>query len=309
MAVYNEEPVRLAQAIRSICKQTYSNFEFVIVDDGSERWETISTLKTAAERDPRIRLFRNPHLGLTRALNFGLKQCRGQLICRQDSDDWSDHTRLERQVTFLMQHPHVGVVGSFVALYREHGEFLWVKRFPETPDDVARCLPRENPFVHGAVCFRRSLAESVGGYREEFAFAQDYDFLWRVCERSAGANIPAVLYHHRITRGSISYQRAREQLLIAEVVRQLATMRQHGEIEDYARAVQRAEEILGTKSTCLGLLQQGDRLMLAGYYLAAARLYARAVRCSPLSLTAWLKLFRWTVYGLLPPFRRLLFRG
>src|ERR1700689_4381508 len=111
MSVYDTPAALLDRAIRSILSQTFSNFEFLILDDGSQLAETRETLSEAASLDPRISLSREPHRGWTPTLKLGLALARGELVARQDADDWSEPTRLERQVAFLEEHPEIVLVG------------------------------------------------------------------------------------------------------------------------------------------------------------------------------------------------------
>src|SRR5580700_11831785 len=104
MSVYDAPPSMLERSVRSILNQSFTDFEFLILDDGSSSAATQSYLSEAAARDSRIRLVFEPHRGLTAALNRGLALARGELIARQDADDWSDLQRLERQAAYLAAH-------------------------------------------------------------------------------------------------------------------------------------------------------------------------------------------------------------
>ncbi len=180
MAVRDTPAGMLRQAIVSIREQTLRDFEFFILDDGSQRGDTLAELERQAGADSRIRLERGPPRGLTRTLNRGLDLAAGDLIARQDADDWSEPERLERQVVFLSEHPEIALCGTNAWTHRDDGRPLWPTRLPEGCEAIREALWSGNPFVHGSTMFRATVAR----YREEFSCAQDYDFFWRLCDAS-----------------------------------------------------------------------------------------------------------------------------
>lgn len=281
MSVYNTPATLLHRAIRSVLQQTYSDFEFLILDDGSERVEI-------DERDSRIRCRREPHRGLTATLNLGLALARGEFIARQDADDWSEPQRLERQVGFLGDHPEIALLGTAAWTHQRDGTPLWRVRMPETHAEILDAFPRRNPFVHGSVMFRTQAARGARGYREDLPCAQDYDFFWRLAGKHGAANLRHPLYHYRYTPFGVSARRAAEQARGMVAVRQSFEWRP----EDELRAA----------------LKQADHLMLAGDYRAAAREYGTTLRAHPGSLLAWGKLARLGVFRFAPPLRELCFR-
>ncbi len=123
MSVYNGERF-LRDSVESILGQTFTDFEFLILDDGSTD-STCEILEEYANKDARIVLVRNDrNLGLTRSLNKGLRLVRGEYLARQDADDISLPKRLEMQVKFLDAHPEVGVVGSALEIIDENGNTI-----------------------------------------------------------------------------------------------------------------------------------------------------------------------------------------
>ena len=166
----------LRQAVESILGQTFRDFEFLILDDGSRNPETLRELDRQAALDPRIRLHTGAGAGVTKTLNWGLALAARELVARQDADDWSEPQRLEIQRNFLRLRPEIGLCGSNAWTHRSDGGRLWRTRLPEGPAATGEAFWRQNPFVHGAVMFRTAAARAAGGYREEFSCAQDYDF-------------------------------------------------------------------------------------------------------------------------------------
>jgi len=308
MSVFDEKPALLAQAIDSILRQTFADLEFVVMDDESCSPETLAALEEASRKDSRIRLFREPHAGLTRMLNVGLARCRGEYICRQDSDDWSEPARISRQVTFLDSHPEIAIVGTQVRHWQLQGRFLWQSRLPLTSEEIRARFPRSNPFAHGSVCFRREALSFLGGYLEAHSCSQDYDAFWRLCDRFDGANLPEPLYNYRFTGASVSAKRWRDQVLAARVARELAAMRAAGRPEDVPWAVElAAQSLCAHDATFQALQRQADHYLLAGNSWDSLRFHLRAIRERPMRSLGWLKLARAVAFVAAPPLRRWLF--
>jgi glycosyltransferase involved in cell wall biosynthesis len=304
MAVYDPPPEMLAQALHSIRRQTFADFELLIVDDGSRNPEIRDGLDRRARLDPRIRIAEEPHRGLTASLNRGLALARGTWIARQDADDWSDPSRLERQVEHFRAHPETTVLGTDAWTHQQDGRRLWRLRLPREHDDILRQLPSGNPFVHGSVMFPRASAVEAGGYRREFRCSQDYDFFWRLAERGSAANLAEALYHYRYTSGAVSARRAGEQARADRAIQRLAVARRNGQKEDIAGALAETESVNESGA----LLKQADHLMLAGDYRRAAAAYSKLLGSHPKNLLAWGKLARLGVFRMIPWLREACFR-
>lgn len=195
MGAYNiADLVIFPQAIQSIRLQSLGDLELIICDDGStdRTWEI---LKMIAKQDNRIRLLRSGrNEGLAAALNRCIAAARGRYIARQDADDISDLSRLEKQSRFLDAHMEIQFVGSDTELFDQNG--VWrLRRFPVCPhpEDFLFTMP----FVHGALMFRREALLRAGGYRvaRETRRTEDYDLLMRMyADGMRGANISEPLY-------------------------------------------------------------------------------------------------------------------
>ncbi len=193
MPTYNVENY-VAEAISSILDQTFSDFEFIIIDDGS----TDKTLEIAkAFKDRRIRLLEKVHLGTVYQLNYGLEQARGEFIARQDSDDYSHPERFEKQANFLDFHPGYGVVSSNMQLVDEKKELTDILRYPREPD--YQKLMQKCCISHPASMWRKKINQKIGGYDEEFNknCCEDYDFWLRVSEFFRIHVLDEVLYIKR----------------------------------------------------------------------------------------------------------------
>ena len=191
MTVYNGQRY-LAQAIDSMRRQSLNDFEFVIVDDGSED-RTAEILAEAQEADPRIRVIPQPHLGRARALNLAWSHTRGLYIANLDADDMAEPYRLEKQYAFLQQHPEVGLLGTASRVRYEDTGYESLKRPPITDPELRRALVRRNPFRHSSIMLPRRVLEEVGGYNERLKVAIDYDLWVRIGSHYRLANLQEVL--------------------------------------------------------------------------------------------------------------------
>jgi len=239
MSVFNGGQ-HLAEAVESILSQTFKDFEFIIIDDGSEdnTWEILSDYSRG---DSRIVLRRNErNLGLTRSLNKGLSLCRGEYIARMDADDISLPGRFESQIKFLDANPNVGVLGGGFQVIDEKGDLLF-ELMPPCGDAAlkAELLIKNNALGHSAIMARTGLLRKVGGYDESLPYAQDYDLWYRLCPLSEFASLPINLVKWRHRKGSISTLKRRSQLqCIFEISRRIITEKLKGKPFD-TRAYQR----------------------------------------------------------------------
>jgi len=180
LPVRNEER-HLPAALRSLQRQTLSDWEMVAVDDGSSDG-TAAILADVAASDRRIRIISLPPTGIVGALNAGLAKCRASVVARMDGDDISHPLRLERQFGYLYSYPEIGLVACGTRHFPRHdlqGGMLHYEGWQNaltTHEEIVRDLYVESPFAHPSVMFRRDLAVSAGGYRE-CGWAEDYD-LW-----------------------------------------------------------------------------------------------------------------------------------
>jgi glycosyltransferase involved in cell wall biosynthesis len=211
MPVYNTEAF-LAPAIESILKQTYADFEFIILDDGSTD-RSVSITQQFAETDDRIRFFPLEHRGYVNLLRRGLNHCRGEYVARMDSDDISMPDRFEKQMAFLREHPEVVAVGSRVVLIDPYGSRV------EKPAHKTEHAEIETELlagvgwalVHPTVLMRREPLMKVGGYREDLAVSEDLDLFLRLAEVGKLANLPDVLLQYRQHLGSVNYTKYEQQ--------------------------------------------------------------------------------------------------
>jgi glycosyltransferase involved in cell wall biosynthesis len=196
MTVYNGQAY-LAQAIESIRRQSLSDFELVIVDDGSDD-RTPEILAQAQADDLRIKVISKPRVGRARALNVAWRQARGTYIANLDADDLAEPTRLEKQVAFLQQHPEVGLLGTACKYVRENTGQERLARRPLTDAELRAALVQYDPFVHSSVMMPRQVLEEIGGYNENFKVGIDYELWVRIACHYRLANLPEVLAVRRL---------------------------------------------------------------------------------------------------------------
>ena len=194
MSVYNGRRY-LADAIRSILDQTCTEFEFLIIDDGSI--DPIDDIVSAFS-DPRIRLLCQANTGLTRALNRGLTSACGEYVARMDADDLSDPARLGAQLGAMESDAHLDLVGCFFDVVDKDGRRLDSKK--PFVDPVYRLwrLQFHNNYGHGSVMMRKSAVVEAGMYDATLRYAQDYDLWSRLSTKDNTKMIPRVLYKYRL---------------------------------------------------------------------------------------------------------------
>ena len=208
LSVHNGEPW-VAEAVESVLRQTFTDFEFIVVDDGST-----DATGTILERcgDPRLTVVHQPWMGLTASLNRALRLATAPLLARMDADDVALPERFERQLAFLDAHPDVGLLGTGCHEISPAGEILRTIRPPEEDGAIRRALIQRNPFVHSSVMMRRSAVERVAGYNESLQVAQDYDLWMRLTRITRMANLAEPLVLRRLTPGMVSRARDTERL-------------------------------------------------------------------------------------------------
>lgn len=217
MATYNGQAY-IKEAITSILNQTFSDFELLVIDDGSTD-QTVSIVKSFD--DERIKLHRNEeNIGLTKSLNKGLKLARGEYIARMDDDDVSLPQRLEMQVKFMDENQDVGACGSWLQIIDDTGEPTNVYETSSDHDEIVGMFLFHNAIFHPSVIIRKAtLDEHKLSYDESFETTQDYDLWQRLSMVSRLANIPEALVKRRKHVKSISSNRRELQQNNADRVR------------------------------------------------------------------------------------------
>ncbi len=202
MSVYNSERY-LGQTVNSILNQTYQNFEFIIIDDGS-RDRSPAILDQYAALDQRIHVIHRENRGIPKTRNELLEKAQGELIAVMDSDDIALPDRLAVQVAFLQQHPDVVWVSGAFELIDERGRRLTRIPLPCSNEEIQALLVQGNTsFLHPAAMVRRSAILQVGGYDEALPTAHDLDLWLKLSDIGQLANVPQTVVKYRIHSQSI----------------------------------------------------------------------------------------------------------
>jgi glycosyltransferase involved in cell wall biosynthesis len=206
MPVYNCESW-LGEALGSILRQTYRDFELLAIDDGSK---DRSTELLFACRDPRVRVHRHEsNRGIIETLNEGLELARGEYVARMDGDDIALPRRLARQVAYLDAHPGVAVLGGDVT---NIGTDTHTWRVPRDPASMRARLFFSCPLAHAAVMLRADVLRRDGlRYDPRYPHAEDFALWVAVAERWDVANLPEKLVRVRMHPGSTSQRNREEQ--------------------------------------------------------------------------------------------------
>lgn len=195
MPVYNAERY-LAEAIDSILNQTFRNFEFLIINDGS-RDKSLKIINSY--NDSRIRIINHQeNKGLVCRLNEGIKLSKAALIARMDADDVSDPSRLEIQYAYKQKHPDIIAFGSFAKLINAKGSQIGLPIKSITCEALDRIMAVNNPFNHSSMLMEKNKIISVGGYKNSVSGAEDYDLWMRCIQIGRMTNIDKYLISYRI---------------------------------------------------------------------------------------------------------------
>lgn len=298
MSVYNDAK-HLPRAVASVLAQTWTDFEFLIIDDGSTD-STPILLHDIAQSDHRVRIITQANSGLTQALIRGCVEARGELIARQDADDWSEPSRFGEQVALLDSDPSVGFVSCTTQYVGPNDEPLEIVSRTDPPTEATRKLldERMGPPAHGSVMFRRSVYEAVGGYRPQFYFAQDSDLWLRIAEHSLIAYVQSCLYYARRDPSSVSGRMGRLQRAFGELGEQCRAERRGGRSEaaflaaaqklcDTAKSQRHKKGTWRNQSSMAYLI--GAMLRTHGDHRARSYFW-RAVMFNPFNWRAWLRI-------------------
>lgn len=197
MGVYNcKDKAKLKKSVESIQNQTYQNWELVICNDGSTD-DTPKTLEEIKQLDSRIKIvsYEKNH-GLAYALNYALRNSKGEYIARQDDDDYSEKTRIEKEVNFLDNNPQYAMVGTAAIVYDDDG--IWGD-YPVEEKPTRKTFLWNNPFIHPVMMMRKEALEAVQGYRiaKETRRCEDYDLFMRMYAKGyLGYNLQEKLYRY-----------------------------------------------------------------------------------------------------------------
>lgn len=224
MPVCNAENV-VKTAVESILAQSLSDFEFIIVDDGSTD-QTVKVIRSF--KDNRIRLVcQSQKKGVAATLNTGLRQTTSPYIARMDADDIAHKDRLAIQINYLDRHHDIGVVCSWVKIIDKEGKETGCLHYPTSDKRLKRLLFRRNCIIHPTVVVRKAFLMQYGGYDEDLEGAEDYDLWLRLALHTRFHTVSRELLWYRLSSGSVSYQENRR-ILTMTVKAKIKAMREYG---------------------------------------------------------------------------------
>ncbi|MCC6323472.1 glycosyltransferase family 2 protein [Candidatus Nomurabacteria bacterium] len=197
----------IKKALESVFAQSYTDWELLVIDDGSED-NTSIIVDSYVNKDQRIKYIKNDsNIGIQKTLNKGLKEAKGEYIARIDDDDiWVDKYKLEKQVEFFENNKDYVLVGTGVIMANENGEELFRYLLPEKDYDIKNKLLGKNCFAHSSVLFRKDSAIKCGGYSEDkdTLHIEDYDLWLKLGTIGKLANLPTYSLKYTIRESSLS---------------------------------------------------------------------------------------------------------
>jgi glycosyltransferase involved in cell wall biosynthesis len=195
----------LAEAIESVLFQTFKDFEFIIIDDGSTD-ETVDIIKRYAKTDSRIKIIKKTNTGLADSLNVGIDQAKGEWIARIDADDICMPNRFEKQINFLKINPSVVLLGCGCLEIEEDGNFIKKHKYPKRHRALVTNLEQLKAFFpHSSVLYRADIVRELGGYNPRCYMCEDRDLWLRLGEVGRIASFPELLIKLRKHKTSLSY--------------------------------------------------------------------------------------------------------
>lgn len=226
LSVHNGERF-LGEAVESILNQSFCDFEFIVVNDGSTDAST-PILDVYQKRDSRIKVYPQVNRGLVESLNRGCALARGKYIARMDADDIAVRDRLMWQVDFMEKHLQVGVVGGAFEAINAAGELLFTWQNPTEDRDIKSALFEYCALLHPSVLMRKEAFFSVGGYRKVVVDAEDYDLWLRMADRFQLANLEAGVLRYRLHSSQVSVRKCKQEALSGLAARTAACWRRNG---------------------------------------------------------------------------------
>lgn len=208
MSAYNAEKF-IARSIESILNQSLTDFEFIIINDGSSD-KTGEIINLYAARDSRIKPIHRANKGLTQSLNEGVSLSTSRYIARMDADDISHYSRLELEYNFLESHRDYVLVGTDYSEINTYNTTLRTVRRPNDNDSIRLLMHVSSPFAHGSVMYTKDAFNEAGGYTLASGSAEDYDLWSRLIDTGKVYILPKTLFSWRISDSNITTVKSRE---------------------------------------------------------------------------------------------------
>lgn len=200
MPVYNGEKY-LREAINSVLSQDFSDFEFIIIDDGSTD-KSLEIIKSF--NDSRIKIISRENKGVITSLNEAISLAKGKYLARMDADDICFSNRFSSQLK-AFEDSKVALVGSWATKINDNGEEIGLMSYPPLEyRKIKRFFIKHNPFIHSSVMIKKEVFDKVGVYNNKFKHAEDYELWSRVLSKFEAVNIDQPLIKYRVTSDGIT---------------------------------------------------------------------------------------------------------
>lgn len=281
MSVYNGEQW-LQEAIESVLNQTFRDFEFIIVDDGSTDNSAV-IINRMRVLDSRIVTVSKQNTGLSDSLNYGIQKARGEWIARIDADDVCEPRRLEKQFQFAQLNPKLVYIGTGLSIINEVGEKLATHSYPTQHAQLLRNLTKARKFpAHSSAFFRTKAVRSLGGYRTRIKRAEDWDLWLRLSEVGEMAALCESLIKLRQHSRQISHDEGGRRQLFDSKIGLISYWLRRSNVPDPVGADETTFKIfvawLEDKLVAADIFQFHDRSL-------SLRTLVRECRKSPLNMT------------------------
>jgi len=301
MTVYNGG-LYLKQSINRVLMQSFGDFEFIIVDDGS----TDNTKEIIALfKDERIMLKKlKENIGRIKALKLGFSLCKGEYISILDADDIYERDKLKEQSGFLDSNNSVGLVSCDYYIINDKDKIIGsIQGLSSHNRNIRQELLKENFIKHSSVMFRRAIYESIGGYRLEFQAALDYDFLLRVSEYTEIFILDKILFRYRMTYEQMSCKKFLIQQELYKLAKELAIERRscgidrleicsQDEKENFIRKRIGCYLLKNSKTSMLGSLLWAFQISISfGFIKEAFRVILKTAKKHPFEIRVYLSFF------------------
>lgn len=194
------------ESIESILQQSFKEFELIVIDDGSTD-HTSQNIQKYANKDKRIVFLKNNgNLGISKTRNKGIEISRGKYIAWQDADDISMPDRIEKQKTFLDDHPEVGIVGGYLQFFN-FMKNLSVRKYKAADEGIRKNIFKYSPVSQGAAMIRKECFDKTGIYDATLESAEDLDMSFRIGNIYKFANLQEIILRYRVYDGSATFKK------------------------------------------------------------------------------------------------------
>lgn len=230
MGAYNEKIEWVDEAIESILRQTYKNFEFIVVLDNPDNQELKNYLLKKEKKEDKLKVIINEkNLGLVKTLNKAIELSDGEYIARMDADDISIKNRLELQMDYINENKGIDLLGGRIRFIDEDNKIIAGDNYrPQSFEEIKVHLKHWNAFAHPTLIYSKKAIVNIGKYRE-IDCAEDYDLVTRfILSGYRVENINDVILEYRVRETSISQSNKVKQFLVSEEIKKVYIQNRKG---------------------------------------------------------------------------------